>query len=242
MAGTLPSDEVVRWNRVATDTAAALGLDTRSEARVFAIVHLAMEDALHAVERGASVDAAVIVAAHETLVALMPAARHSFDAVRDEALAVIDDGVSKTTGVAAGSEAAAAALRARAAVQPKRAHRRDDPEPAHDRSEPSAEQQAITAFWAEKPTQIWNRVAREVAATRRLDAWDTARLLALVNAAMADGRAVADVMARFFGTDLVGFTVTSGYPSPGITRSFWSFSQAARERAEGSGVARTARE
>jgi hypothetical protein len=36
-------------------------------------------------------------------------------------------------------------------------------------------------------------------------------------------------MARFFNTDFVSFSMTSGAPYPGITRKFWSFSQAARE-------------
>jgi hypothetical protein len=141
IAGALPSDEVVRWNRVATDTAAALGLDGHAEARVFSQVHRAIEDALHRAKFRASADAAV----------------------------------------------------------------------------------------------IWNRIAREVIATRGLDAWGAARLLATANAAMVEGSGVAEQMARFFGTDLVSFTVSSGYPSPGIARSFRGFSQAARECAEASG-------
>ena len=44
-----------------------------------------------------------------------------------------------------------------------------------------------------------------------------------------EGAAVATVMARFFNTDFVSFSMTSGAPYPGITRKFWSFSQAARE-------------
>ena len=36
-------------------------------------------------------------------------------------------------------------------------------------------------------------------------------------------------MARFFNTDLISFSMTSGAPYPGITRKFWSLSQAARE-------------
>jgi hypothetical protein len=40
---------------------------------------------------------------------------------------------------------------------------------------------------------------------------------------------VATVMARFFNTDLISFSMTSGAPYPGITRKFWSFSEAARE-------------
>lgn len=43
------------------------------------------------------------------------------------------------------------------------------------------------------------------------------------------GAAAAEVLARFFGTDYVPFQVTSGEPYGGITRRFWSFSQAARE-------------
>jgi hypothetical protein len=40
---------------------------------------------------------------------------------------------------------------------------------------------------------------------------------------------VATVMARFFNTDLISFSMTSGAPYPGITRKFWSLSEAARE-------------
>jgi hypothetical protein len=46
--------------------------------------------------------------------------------------------------------------------------------------------------------------------------------------AVAGASAVA-VMARFFGTDMVSFSTTSGAPYPGLTRKFWSFSEAARE-------------
>ena len=43
------------------------------------------------------------------------------------------------------------------------------------------------------------------------------------------GAAAATVMAKFFGTDFVAFSMTSGAPYAGITRTFWSFSEAARE-------------
>jgi len=43
------------------------------------------------------------------------------------------------------------------------------------------------------------------------------------------GAAAAAVLARCFETDFVPFSMTSGAPYPGITRSFWSFSQAAQE-------------
>jgi hypothetical protein len=46
------------------------------------------------------------------------------------------------------------------------------------------------------------------------------------------GAAAAEVLARFFGTDAISFTATSGAPFPGITRSFTGFSQAAQENAD----------
>ncbi len=45
------------------------------------------------------------------------------------------------------------------------------------------------------------------------------------------GGAASTVLAHFFGTDAIAFTMTSGAPFPGLTRSFTSFSQAAQENA-----------
>ncbi len=139
------------------------------------------------------------------------------------------------------------------------------------------EQTEISKFWYENSTQGWNRIAHDLAGARQLDAWAAARLLALVNVAMADGfiggfeakyhynywrpatairettdatwlsnlptppvpdypsthtvlgAAAAAVLARFFETDFVSFAMTSGAPYGGITRRFWSFSEAAQE-------------
>jgi membrane-associated phospholipid phosphatase len=141
----------------------------------------------------------------------------------------------------------------------------------------TAAQSEIAKFWYESSPQGWNRIAREIAVARQLDAWSAARLLALLNVAMADGfiggfeakyhynywrpvtairettdatwstnlptppvpdypsthtvlgAAAATVLARVFETDYVSFEATSGAPYAGITRSFWSFSQAAQE-------------
>ena len=46
------------------------------------------------------------------------------------------------------------------------------------------------------------------------------------------GGAASVVLARFFGSDEVAFSATSGPPFAGITRSFKSFSQAAQENAD----------
>lgn len=148
---------------------------------------------------------------------------------------------------------------------------------AAEGSERTAEQSQIAKYWYENSTQGWNRIAANVADARRLDRWERARLLALVNVAMADGfiagfeakyhhrfwrpltalraaghatwapflftppvpdhpsthtvlgAAAAAAMAGALGTDLVPFSMTSGIPYPGITRSFWSLSEAAHE-------------
>ena len=46
------------------------------------------------------------------------------------------------------------------------------------------------------------------------------------------GGAAAEILARFFNDDAVAFTVTSGAPFAGITRSYASFSEAAKENAD----------
>jgi hypothetical protein len=53
----------------------------------------------------------------------------------------------------------------------------------------SGEQTEIALFWVENSPTGWNRVAREVIANRQLDAWDTARLLALLQMAEFDAYA-----------------------------------------------------
>ena len=148
-------------------------------------------------------------------------------------------------------------------------------------------QTEIARFWFEGPGN-WNTIARAVGAGRKLDAHDSARLLALMNLAMADSyiagwkiryvydswrpvtairegdndgndatagdpnwdslqntpsvsdypstqsmfsAAAAVVLASILG-DQGTFTATRGKPFEGITRSFSSFSQAARESAD----------
>jgi hypothetical protein len=51
----------------------------------------------------------------------------------------------------------------------------------------TAEQTSIARFWYEPSPAGWSRIARLVAQSHGCDSWDTARLLALVNLAMADG-------------------------------------------------------
>ena len=50
----------------------------------------------------------------------------------------------------------------------------------------SHEQSEIACYWYEHSTRGWNRIAREVGTTQKLDTWEQARLLALLNLALAD--------------------------------------------------------
>jgi hypothetical protein len=347
IAPPLRAGEVARWNRLATDAAAAGQTDPLNESRVFAIVHAAMHDALNAIERryepyrdgvaagpGALPQAAVAAAAHGALIELLPAHKADFDMQFAETLAQIDDKRAAAAGMRVGRQAAARllALRrddgaSRPAVHPagtKAGDYRPTPPdftpalfaqwgrvqpfvltsssqfrptaplaPASPRARAeidevralggktsalrTAEQSEISRYWYESSPQGWNRIAREVDAARGLDEWQSARLFALVNLAMADGfiggfeakyhfnywrpatamrenghsswlsdldtppvpdypsthtvlgAAAAAVLARFFDTDMVSFSMTSGAPYAGITRRFWSFSEAAQE-------------
>jgi hypothetical protein len=49
------------------------------------------------------------------------------------------------------------------------------------------EQTEIALFWLESSPLQWNRIARTLSASRRLDPWQSARLFGLLNMAMADG-------------------------------------------------------
>jgi hypothetical protein len=131
---------LVYWNQIAID---ASGVDhtpvAPGETRVFgeqlgpgraskaiAIVQIAVYDAVNAIygqwrsytgiapaSRGASVDAAIAQAAHDTLVAMFPSQQPSFDEALAEDLARIDDR-GKDDGRRVGRRAAAAILAKRA--------------------------------------------------------------------------------------------------------------------------------
>lgn len=51
----------------------------------------------------------------------------------------------------------------------------------------SPEQTEIALYWLESSPTIWNRVARSLARSHRLDGWEQARMLGQLNAALADG-------------------------------------------------------
>jgi hypothetical protein len=52
----------------------------------------------------------------------------------------------------------------------------------------TSQEETLARFWSEnRPSLIWNNFARNIIATKKMDAWKTARLFALMHTAMADG-------------------------------------------------------
>src|SRR6476469_6853033 len=121
-----PVDEVTRWNQIATDASVMANTNPLKESCIFAILHVAIHDAVNSVEpryesylskrspaTGASVDAAIASAAHATLVALLPASKVNYDAALEETLGKVSDDTKRKAGLEVGRAAAAATLAAR---------------------------------------------------------------------------------------------------------------------------------
>lgn len=127
-------DPILEWNAVmiqadAVDHSEAVHQQQGPilSSRAFAITSAAMYDALNSIEKigtpylavapdadGASVDAAVAQAAHDTLVALYSTQTVAFDFALDLTLARVPDEPSKTQGIAIGQFVANSILQARA--------------------------------------------------------------------------------------------------------------------------------
>lgn len=120
-------DIVLRWNEIAAQTATAT--NPFNQSRVAAIVQLAVFEAVNAITGeyeaylnpatvappGASVEAAVTIAAHTVMRTYFSAAAAALDAARDADLGVIPNGQVKTDGMAVGMAAANAMIALRAA-------------------------------------------------------------------------------------------------------------------------------
>jgi hypothetical protein len=135
-----PPDEetqprLIFWNRVLLDANALDHTPGRPNeqvgptrtARAFAIVHIAISDAVNAIHRryrtytnlpqvpaSTSLDAAIALAAHDTLIALYPSQKPKFDQLLANDLALIPNGNDKDRGIALGRDAAARILALRA--------------------------------------------------------------------------------------------------------------------------------
>ncbi|MGH9937701.1 MAG: hypothetical protein ACREAM_15755 [Blastocatellia bacterium] len=121
------ADAVTDWDVIAFGAIAASGKTGPATSCDIAMAHVAMSDALNAIDRrynpyaydavapsGASPEAAVAAAAHGVLIARIPNRKTSLDAKLASALAAIPDGKAKADGAATGRAAAAAILAWRA--------------------------------------------------------------------------------------------------------------------------------
>jgi hypothetical protein len=125
-ASAAADDLVLRWNDIAARTATAT--NPFLQARHGAVVQLAVFEAVNAItgeyesylasppvaSEGASVEAAVVTAAHHVLKTFFVAAGAALDAERDADLAAIADGQAKTDGISVGLAAANAMMTLRA--------------------------------------------------------------------------------------------------------------------------------
>src|SRR5438093_491512 len=116
------ADVVTDWNEITLATQASIpgGIRTPPAARALAMVHLAIFDSVNAIDRrftpylvesladpGASPEAAAVAAAHTVLVALYPSRQANLDLAYDMSLAAIPDGSAKTEGIDVGESVAA---------------------------------------------------------------------------------------------------------------------------------------
>jgi hypothetical protein len=128
-ATPVPADMVLDWNAHAARAIVTIGGQVPPRALIrLAIVHLAIYDAVNAIEgapyesyaslpnvdRPASAEAAVAAAAHDVLVTLFQAQAPELDARYAESLAMLPDDSAKVSGIAVGQQAAAALLKLRA--------------------------------------------------------------------------------------------------------------------------------
>lgn len=295
--GTIPTTGVRRWNQIAIDasgldhTPVALGenrvfgeqLGPCRASRAMAIVHIAIFEVVNAIAggyqsytglpragSGTSMDAAIARAAHDTLIALFPSQKESFDELLAQDLAQIPDGSAKTDGITLGRRAAKSILALRGADGSQHAEprvgvdfitsndpgkwRQDPisliplalgahwgdvkpfvllssrqfrlpPPPAMDSpeyaaafnevrrvggdgvitpTERTAEQTEIGLFWAYDgtpslcaPPRLYNQITVQIADQMGSNTIELARLLALVNTAMADA-GIASWESKFF--------------------------------------------
>jgi hypothetical protein len=121
------ANPITDWDVIAYDAVKASGKTGPVTACDVAMAHVAMHDALNAIDyryetyafdavapRGASPEAAVAAAAHYVLITRIPNQKASLDAALASALAAIPDGKAKDDGVATGRAAAVAVLVRRA--------------------------------------------------------------------------------------------------------------------------------
>jgi hypothetical protein len=189
------ADEVMDWNAVAA--AALSGEPPAAELRTMATMHVAMHDAINSIEpryrpygfsipvhMRASRDAAVASAAHDVLVAMVPAQKPEFDAAFAGSLAKIAQGRAKRDGLGAGRAVAQAVIAWRAADGID--SRPNVPKPFVMKSAAQFSPAGCPALQGEHEVPMWNAAARAASFAKDLAMHDNARLFALLYMAEAD--------------------------------------------------------
>ncbi|TVQ59791.1 MAG: phosphatase PAP2 family protein [Phycisphaerales bacterium] len=110
------ADVVTQWNTIALDAVRTTSTPPPRASRSMAMVHAAVFDAVNAIDggyipyhvalgapKGASKEAAAVMAAHSVLTELFPALAGTFNAARDASLAGIADGQAKIDGMMVGA-------------------------------------------------------------------------------------------------------------------------------------------
>jgi len=118
-----PSDAVTQWNSAMLDAIRAQTTPPCLAARNLAVMHVAIYDAVNAIDRThepyrfrcdaqkeASVEAAAISAAHRVATTLFPSHTSRFDSLRTNLLASLPEGSPKENGLILGRQAADAIL------------------------------------------------------------------------------------------------------------------------------------
>lgn len=187
--GPANADVIVRWNQRAAIAAADAHLDPATETTMLAVMHAAMFDAVDGVRREAAstgralndasdvtAPAAAASAAHVVLSTYFPADRPALEAALMADLAALADTPARALGAAAGRQAADLAM-ARWPNTPRDVRAWSDV-------------LALLAWDCESDdTQSWNRRARVRAEHYPADLWENARFFAVLNRALAAGRA-----------------------------------------------------
>ena len=126
-ANAVHADVIADWNEIALKTIVAVGQRPPDQSRSMTMAHVAMFDAVNAIDRrytpyrfdarapaGASGDAAAAAAARGVLVKLVPGQQAAIDKAFAASLAAVPDGAGKSAGIAIGEKAAEAILADRA--------------------------------------------------------------------------------------------------------------------------------
>jgi hypothetical protein len=261
------SSTILKWNTIALETMAGPTYDPMIASRIFAMVHIAMHDAMnsidpvydtylhHPVQKKADPVAAVSAAAYAVLVETFPKKKESLDAALANATSWVKSAEARKAGIDLGTLIGKATVAHRAKdgafqhpvaeinnpkvpgmyqpvpptpfvytpfwatlptfalespyqfrVAPMAALASEEyarhfnevkAKGAKVNSTRTAEETTIAKFWYEFSEIGWNRIAATLAADKNLDAHATARLLALVNMALADSY-IAGWDSKFF--------------------------------------------